>query len=152
MENRSTVCPWLLTSLFLADAGYCSIAGIEYVQRENADVLVRVNPGVSWHIRHPAGASACYHGCELCPKSGRPANGGLSCMVDPPRLQAGWGAVRNSDHAMQQAHRRWLRRASRKPMATRPGRLEFANYVLVFTTRPRCSASEVLIRTSISFI
>jgi hypothetical protein len=37
-------------------------------------------------------------------------------------------------------------------MATRPGRLEFANYVLGFTTRPRCSASEVLIRTSISFI
>jgi hypothetical protein len=36
-------------------------------------------------------------------------------------------------------------------MATRPERLEFANYVLVFTTRPRCSASEVLIRTSISF-
>jgi hypothetical protein len=30
--------------LILADAGYCSIAGIEYVQKRGADVLVRVNP------------------------------------------------------------------------------------------------------------
>ena len=30
--------------LIVADAGYCSIAGIEYVQQHGADVLVRVNP------------------------------------------------------------------------------------------------------------
>lgn len=30
--------------LILADAGYCSIAGMEYVWRNGADVLVRVNP------------------------------------------------------------------------------------------------------------
>jgi hypothetical protein len=30
--------------LILADAGYCSVGGIEYVQRSGADVLVRVNP------------------------------------------------------------------------------------------------------------
>jgi hypothetical protein len=39
--NRLPVAPH---ELILADAGYCSIAGIEYVQRQNADVLVRVNP------------------------------------------------------------------------------------------------------------
>ena len=30
--------------LILADAGYCSISGIEYVWKHGADVLVRVNP------------------------------------------------------------------------------------------------------------
>jgi hypothetical protein len=30
--------------LILADAGYCSVAGIEYVQQKGADVLVRINP------------------------------------------------------------------------------------------------------------
>ena len=30
--------------LILADAGYCSVAGIEYVWQQGADVLVRVNP------------------------------------------------------------------------------------------------------------
>lgn len=32
--------------LILADAGYCSVAGIEYVWEHGADVLVRVNPQI----------------------------------------------------------------------------------------------------------
>jgi hypothetical protein len=39
--NRLPVLP---QELILADAGYCSIAGIEHVQRRGAEVLVRVNP------------------------------------------------------------------------------------------------------------
>jgi hypothetical protein len=39
--NRLPVGPH---ELILADAGYCSIAGIEYVWQHGADVLVRVNP------------------------------------------------------------------------------------------------------------
>jgi len=39
--NRLPVSPH---ELILADAGYCSIAGIEYVWQHGADVLVRVNP------------------------------------------------------------------------------------------------------------
>ncbi|HET6179930.1 MAG TPA: hypothetical protein VFE61_23615 [Candidatus Sulfotelmatobacter sp.] len=39
--NRLSVHP---QELLLADAGYCSIAGIEHVQRRGTDVLVRVNP------------------------------------------------------------------------------------------------------------
>ena len=36
------------------------------------------------------------------------------------------------------------RKASKKQMSTRPGTLEFAKYVLVFTTRSSGSAAEVL--------
>jgi hypothetical protein len=39
--NRLPVGPH---ELILADAGYCSVAGIEYVWHHGADVLVRVNP------------------------------------------------------------------------------------------------------------
>ena len=39
--NRLPVGPH---ELILADAGYCSVAGIEYVLQQGADVLVRVNP------------------------------------------------------------------------------------------------------------
>lgn len=39
--NRLPVVPH---ELILADAGYCSIAGIEYVRQQGADVLLRVNP------------------------------------------------------------------------------------------------------------
>ena len=39
--NRLPVGPH---ELILGDAGYCSVAGIEYVWQHGADVLVRVNP------------------------------------------------------------------------------------------------------------
>src|SRR5437762_598402 len=32
------------SDLIFADAGYCSVAGIEYVWQHGADVLVRINP------------------------------------------------------------------------------------------------------------
>lgn len=38
--------------LILADAGYCSVAGIEYIWQNGADVLVRVNLRASWHTLH----------------------------------------------------------------------------------------------------
>ena len=39
--NRVAVFPG---ELVLADAGYCSVAGIEYVRQRGADVLVRIDP------------------------------------------------------------------------------------------------------------
>ena len=39
--NRLPVVPH---ELILADAGYCSISGIEHVRQQGADVLLRVNP------------------------------------------------------------------------------------------------------------
>ena len=53
-------------------------------------------------------------------------------------------AERKSEHAIRLAHRRLHRRSSKKQMLTRPLTLEFAKYVLVFTTRPIGSAEEVL--------
>jgi hypothetical protein len=53
-------------------------------------------------------------------------------------------AVRKSKLAIRLAHRRWHRRSSKKQMRTRPETLEFAKYVLVFTTRSIASAEEIL--------
>jgi len=53
-------------------------------------------------------------------------------------------AVRKSDCAIQQAHRRLQRNASKKQMITRPGTLELAKYVIVFTTRSSGSTADVL--------
>jgi hypothetical protein len=63
--------------------------------------------------------SPCSNVCEHCPQSGNRANGGLSCMAMllccRPVV-----AVRKSDRAIQQAHRRLVRKASKKQMITRP--------------------------------
>ena len=53
-------------------------------------------------------------------------------------------AVRKSEHAIEQAHRRVHRRASKKQMRTKPVTLEVAKYVAVFTTRSDASAMEIL--------
>jgi IS4 transposase len=52
--------------------------------------------------------------------------------------------VRKSDNAIEQAHRRLHRRASKKQMSTKPETLEVAKYVVVFTTRNNVSAAEIL--------
>jgi hypothetical protein len=84
--NRLPVGPH---ELILADAGYCSVAGIEYVWQHGADVLVRVNPQsfVAYSVygrRFPS-----FRDYALCPKWGSSASGGLSCMVKARRLRAG---------------------------------------------------------------
>jgi len=130
--------------LILAEAGYCSIAGIEHVQRRGADVLVRVNPqsfvAYSLHGRR----------ISLLPRLRTLSNVG---QYGEWRVvlhgQNSWFAgrlcaVRKSGGAIQQAHRRLQRRASKKQMSTRPVTLEVAKYVLVFTTRCSGSATEVL--------
>jgi hypothetical protein len=85
--NRLPVGP---QELILADAGYCSIAGIEYVRQRGADVLVRVNP------QSFVAYSALGRRISLLPRLrslsrvGSPANGGLCCMVKVPLLLAGY--------------------------------------------------------------
>jgi len=135
--NRLPVAPH---ELFLAEAGYCSIAGIEYVERQNADVLVRVN-SQSFVAYSSYGRRICLLSrLRTVSKVAQTGEWRVVLHGRNSTFAGRLGAVRTSGHAIQQAHRRLLRRASRKQMATRPERLEFANCVLLFTTRPRSSA------------
>jgi hypothetical protein len=139
--NRLPVGP---RELILADAGYCSVAGIEYVWQHGADVLVRVNPQsfVSY--------SAYGRRILLLPRLrglSKPGQFGEWRVV--LHGQGSWFtgrlcAVRKSDSAIQQAHWRLQRKASKKQMITRPGTLEFAKYVVVFTTRSTGSTADIL--------
>ncbi len=130
--------------LILADAGYCSVAGIEYVWQHGADVLIRVNPQ-SFVAYSAYGRRFC-----LLPRLrtlSKVGQFGEWRVVLHGQVSAFAGrlcAVRKSDCAVQQAHRRLLRKASRKQMITRPGTFEFAKYVVVFTTRSSGSTADVL--------
>src|SRR5580700_5667434 len=123
--NRLPVGPH---ELILADAGYCSIAGIEYVHQRGADVLVRVNP------QSFVAYSAYGRRISLLPRLRRLSKAGQFAewrVVLHGQGSAFAGrlcAVRKSDCAIQQAHRRLQRRASRKQVITRPGTLELAKY------------------------
>ena len=139
--NRLPVGPH---DLILADAGYCSIAGIQYVWQHGADVLVRVNP------QSFVAYSAYGRRISLLPrlhtlsKVGQVGEWRVVLHGQGSTFTGRLCAVRKSDSAIQQAHRRLQRKASRKQMITRPGTLEFAKYVIVFTTRSSGSTADVL--------
>jgi Transposase DDE domain len=128
----------------VADAGYCSVAGIEYVSQRGANLLVRVNPQ-SFVAYSPHGKrmaiqtqlTALSHGGQI---------GEWPVVLRGPnsKFEGRLCAVRKEEAAIQQALRRLHRRASRKQMKTKPETLEFTKYVLVFTTHPSGSATELL--------
>src|ERR1700686_1274115 len=139
--NRLPVGPH---ELILADAGYCSVAGIEYVHQRGADVLVRVNP------QSFVAYSAYGRRISLLPrlrtlfKAGQFAEWRVVLHGQGSAFAGRLCAVRKSDCAIQQAHRRLQRRASNQQMITRPGTLELAKYVIVFTTYSSGSTADVL--------
>ena len=139
--NRLPVGPH---ELILADAGYCSIAGIEYVWQHDADVLVRVNPqsfvAYSAHGRR----ISLLPRLRTLSKVGQFGEWRVVLHGQGSAFAGRLCAVRKSDCAIQQAHRRLQRKASKKQMITRPGTLEFAKYVIVFTTRFGGSTADVL--------
>ncbi len=130
--------------LILADAGYCSVSGIEYVCEHGADVLVRVNP------QSFVAYSACGRRISLLQrlrtltKAGQFGEWRVVLHGQGSAFAGRVCAVRKSDCAIQQAHRRLQRKASKKQMITRPGTLEFAKYVIVFTTRSSGSTADIL--------
>jgi hypothetical protein len=130
--------------LILADAGYCSVAGIEYVWQHGADVLVRVNP------QSFVAYSACGRRISLLPrlrtlsKVGQYGEWRVVLHGQGSSFAGRLCAVRKSDCAIQQAHRRLQRKASKKQMITKPGTLEFAKYAIVFTTRSSGSTADAL--------
>jgi hypothetical protein len=130
--------------LVLADPGYCSVAGIEYIHRRYADALVRINPQ-SFVAFSPEGTRVALTD-RLRGLSQAGQIGQWPVVLHGPRSSFAGRvcAMRKNDHAIKQAHLRLHRRSSKKQMRTRPDTLEFAKYLLVFTTRSAGSAEEIL--------
>jgi hypothetical protein len=139
--NRLPVGPH---ELILADAGYCSVAGIEHVWHHGADVLVRVNPQSFVAYSARGGRISLLPRLRTLSKAGQFGEWRVLLHGQGSAFAGRLCAVRKSDWAIQQAHRRLQRRASKKQMITRPGTLELAKYVIVFTTRSSGSTADVL--------
>jgi hypothetical protein len=130
--------------LILADAGYCSVAGIEYVQRKGADVLVRVNPQ-AFVAYSPQGVRfALLRRLRTLSQAGQVGEWEVVLHGPNTSFRGRVCAVRKSEHAIKLANQRLHRRASKKQMSTKPETLEFAKHVIVFTTRFKESAAKIL--------
>jgi hypothetical protein len=130
--------------LILADAGYCSAGGIEYIWRHGADVLVRVNTQSFVAYSSRGSRTALLPRLRDLSKVGQFAEWRVFIHSQGSAVARRLCAVRKSDYAIRLAHRRLKRRASKKQMITRPETLELAKYVIVFTPCSNRSRAEVL--------
>ena len=118
-------------------AGYCTPAGVEQVSRQGAYGLVRFNGG-SLPLESRRGQR-----CDLLRRLGSLTEAGRvgewPVWVPGPtrRIEGRLCALRKSAQCILQAHRRLRRRASKTGKQVQPATLEYAKYVVVFTTFPR---------------
>jgi len=106
--------------LILADAGYCSAGGIEFVWRHGADVLVRVNTQSFVAYSSRGRRIALFRDCATC-KVGQFAEWQVFVHSQGSAVAGRLCAVRKSDYAIRFAHRRLKRRASKQQMITKTG-------------------------------
>lgn len=124
--------------LILADAGYCSLSGIQSVVRQGAAVVVRVNPQ---NFPLQLSKFTLLSHLQKLQTAGQPQNWKVTL---PGGITGRLCAVRKSETAIAKAHRRIRRRASKKQTQTKPETWEYAKYVVVFTTDLSTSAATIL--------
>src|SRR6266851_3517660 len=118
--------------LILGDAGYSSAPGIEWVVSQGGDVLVRINPQ-SLPLQQKSGESLdLLSRLQTLKTAGATAE--WPANLPDTTIEGRVCAIRKSEEAIQHAHRRIERRASKKQIKTKPETWEFAKYVAVFTT------------------
>lgn len=129
--------------LILGDAAYCSTPSIQWVVDQGGDVLVRINPQ-NFPLQG-AGVEVNFdllsHFQELKAVG---QVGQWPVVLAGTTIQGRVCAIRKSEEAIRQAHRRIERRASKKQTRTKPETWEYAKYVAVFTTELSAPSETIL--------
>jgi hypothetical protein len=128
--------------LLLGDAGYCSAAGVESVVERRGDILVRVHAQGLVLQNRQGGNFDLLGKLQGLKTAGEVAEWRVRLAGTP--VSGRICAVRKSDQAIRQAHRRIQQRASKRQTQTKPETWEYAKYVAVFTTVEVAPASLVL--------
>lgn len=127
--------------LVLADAGYSHPAGVAAVDRGGAWLCVRLNPGAlplqqAGGKRFPLLSKIATLG-----KAGQAGEWPAWVESDGVRIEGRLCAIRKSQAAIAQAHRRLARKQQKKQREVTAKTLRYASHVIVFTTLPREQAS-----------
>jgi hypothetical protein len=130
--------------LILGDAGYWSTAEMEFARSRGADVLVRVNPR-SFIAFGPGGRRfSLLKRIQTLRRQGTVGEWKVVLRGQHSDIPGRICVIRKSDLAIEQSHRRLRRKASKKQTKTQPETLEYAKYIIVFTTLEAESAADVL--------
>jgi hypothetical protein len=134
--------PVVKHDLILGDAGYGTAGGIKWVVGKGGDVLVRIN-SQSLPLQQKRGGSFDLLSHLQTLKTAC-AVGEWRVRLPETTIEGRVCALRKSEEAIQQAHRRIERRASKKQTKTKPQTWEHAKYVAVFTTDRTTPAETIL--------
>jgi len=120
--------------LVLAGRGFCRAAGIEALHRQGADVIVRLNTSnLPLDTLNRAPFPLLMRLRELS-EAGQVGDWPVMIRGSTPPLEGRLCAVRKSQQAILKGQRRIQRKAQQGGPAPKPETLEYACYVVVFTT------------------
>jgi hypothetical protein len=136
--------PVLRNDLVLADAGYCSVSGIYAVKQQEADIVVRINP-TNFPFYGPTGRKrSLLTRLRRISKPGQTGEWPVFLQHQGTLIEGRVCAVRKSETAIDNAESRLRRKASKKQTKLRSETLEYARYVIVFTTWRDSPARQIL--------
>ena len=130
--------------LLLADAAYCSVAGIDHVVGRGGDVLVRVNPLTLVIYERTGRRKQLLPYLRKLSKAGEVGDWTVFLQGREGLIEGRVCALRKSETEIRKAERKLRRKANKKQVELRPETLEYAKYVMVFTTCKKAPAAQIL--------
>lgn len=130
----------------LADRGYSTPSGICYAHSNESFVTVRVNTS---SLPFHDGSGNAFDLLKAVGTIRKAGSVGVWPVIVAPgenEVQGRLCAIRKTEHAIALAHQKIRREATRKNKSIRPETLEYAKYVILFSTYPvsKFSAAEIL--------
>jgi hypothetical protein len=138
--------PASLKDLVLADRGFCKPRGVEALHRQGAVVMVRLNSS-TLPLWDQAGARfGLLEQVRQLQETGTEREWPVWVQGDQERIAGRLCVLRKSEESAEKARRSIARKAQQGGPTPKPETLEYARYVMVFTTAPASdfSTAEVL--------
>jgi hypothetical protein len=132
--------------LVLADRGFCKPRGVEALHRQGAVVMVRLNSS-TLPLWDQAGARfGLLEQVRQLQETGTEREWPVWVQGDQERIAGRLCVLRKSEESAEKARRSIARKAQQGGPTPKPETLEYARYVMVFTTAPASdfSTAEVL--------
>jgi Transposase DDE domain len=132
--------------LVLADRGFCKPGGVEALHRQGAAVMVRLNSSTLPLWDGPGSRFGLLEQVSQLKETGTEREWPIWVQGVKGRIGGRLCALRKSEEAAERARRHILRKAQQGGPKPKPETLQYARYVMVFTTVPanRFSTAEVL--------
>jgi hypothetical protein len=121
----------------LADRGYCSPAGVGYVDKARAHLLLRLNTGALPLFSVPGKPFPLLQRLKSLPHAGQV--GEWDVLVRAPKRDVAGRlcVIRKSQQAIEEAFQKIHRQESKYGTRTKDETWEYGKYVMVYTTFPR---------------